>query len=73
MTFSVRIAIQSSQLTPFFATENAISEMAPYAGNESHSERCSTLRVFLELPLVGNVPLTSGSEVAFEPPYMSTL
>lgn len=53
--------ISTRSLTPFFAREKVISVMGPYAGNESHNERCTTVRLFFAGPAPFVMPLVEGS------------
>lgn len=55
-------------LTPFFAREKVMSAMGPYAGNESHNERCTTVRLCPAGPAPLVIPLVEKFEGSFRSP-----
>lgn len=58
-------------LTPFLVMEKVISDIGPWAGNESHKDRCMTVR-FLVVEVVSTAfPFAVGVGSAFDDPYRS--
>lgn len=58
-------------LTPFLAMEKVISDIGPWAGNESHKDRCITVR-FLVVDVDSIAfPFAAGVGSVFDEPYRS--
>ena len=69
---TTRIERESGARTPFLVRAKVMSEMGPYAGSASHSDRCTTdrLRTRVEDPFV--VPF-AGSSSSLDDPYRSSI
>lgn len=62
------LGISTGPLTPFFARENAMLAMGPWAGSESRKDKWMTVRMFLTVACPFVCPFAVAFVVVFELP-----